>query len=140
MLELFYEINYLSVLLAAAAGFMVAGAWYSKFLFSRAWMEENKFTEKDLTDPVPAMVKSFLAYLVLAFGIATVFLMMKLPGAEMNDLEGAKWGFFLAVLVHGAAGLPNYIYEKKTLTHFLIHTSNSALSMAVMGAILAVMN
>ena len=140
MLELFYEINYLSVLLAAAAGFMVAGAWYSKFLFSRAWMEENKFTKKDLTDPVPAMVKSFLAYLVLAFGIATIFLMMKLPGAEMNALEGAKWGFFLAVLVHGAAGLPNYIYEKKTLTHFLIHTSNSALGMAVMGAILAVMN
>ena len=145
MLELFYEINYLSVLLAAAAGFMVAGAWYSKFLFSRAWMEENKFTEKDLTDPVPAMVKSFLAFLVLAFGIATVFLMMKpigsiLVGTEMTALEGAKWGFFLAVLIHGVAGLPNYIYEKKTLTHFLIHTSNSALSMAVMGAILAVMN
>jgi hypothetical protein len=145
MLELFNEINYLSVLIAAAVGFAIAGGWYSKLLFARAWMEENKFTEKDLAEPMPAMVKSFLSYLVLAFGIAVVFLMMKpigsiLAGSEMTALEGAKWGFFLAVLIHGAAGLPNYIYEKKTLTHFLIHISNSALGMAAMGAILAVMN
>ena len=140
MLELFYEINYLSVLIAGTAGFAIAGAWYSKMLFAKAWMEENKFTEKDLADPVPAMVISYISYLLLAFGIASVFLMLKLVGAEMTALEGAKWGFFFAILIHGAAGLPNYLFEKKTLTHFLIHISNSALGMAVMGAILAVIN
>jgi len=139
MLELFFDINYLAVLVAGAAGFVVAGIWYSKALMANAWMEENKFTEKDLADPMPTMVKSFISYLFLAFGIAAAFLMMKVPGAEMTAKEGALWGYFLAVLIHGGAGLPNYLYEKKTLTHFLIHISNSALGMMVMGAILAVM-
>jgi len=139
MLELFYDVNYLAVLVAGAVGFVIAGVWYSKALMAGAWMEENKFKEKDLADPMPTMVKSFVSYLFLAFGIAAVFLMMKVPGAEMTATEGAMWGFFMAVLIHGAAGLPNYLYEKKTLTHFLIHISNSALGMMVMGAILAVM-
>lgn len=140
MLELFAEINYLAVLAAGAAGFLIAGLWYSKMLFARAWMEENKFSEKDLADPKPAMLTGFVANVVLAFGLASVFLVVKTTGAEMSVMEGVKWGFFLAVLIHGAAGLPNYTFENRSLTLFLIHIGNSALGMAAMGAILAVWN
>ena len=147
MLDLFYEINYLAVLVAGVAGFAIAGLWYSKMLFANAWMEENGFKESDLADPKPAMISGFLSNVVLAFGLASVFLMMQLIGTVLgssdpgiNIMEGAWWGFFLAVLIHGAAGFPNYAFESRSFTLFLIHVGNSALGMAVMGAILAYMN
>ncbi len=136
MFELFREINYLAVLVAGLASFGFAGLWYSNMLFAKPWMAENGFSEKDLTDPKPAMFKSLISSIVLAFGIAAIFLLAR-AGGPMSWLDGAYWGFFLAVLIHGVAGLPNYWFENRSMKLFLIHTGNSALGMAIMGAILA---
>lgn len=137
MLELFSEVNYLAVLLAAVAAFVVSGLWYSKLMFAKGWMRENNFTEKDLVSPAPAMIKSFIAYLLLAYGFAVLLLVIHYWDAELDLLEGVRWGIFLAVLIHGTAGFPNYVFENRSLMLFLIHIGNSTLGMAVMGAILA---
>ena len=137
MLELFGEVNYLAILLAAAAAFVVSALWYSKLMFAAGWMRENKFSEKDLVSPTPAMVKSFLSYLVLAFGLAVLLLIVQLWGGGMSWLEGARWGIFMAVLIHGAAAFSGYAWENRTLMLFLINIGNSVVGMAIMGAILA---
>ena len=60
MLGYFMEINYWAVLVAGLAGFGFAGLWYSPVLFAKPWMAENGFSEKDLSDPKPAMFKSVI--------------------------------------------------------------------------------
>ena len=137
MLELFGEVNYLAILLAAVAMFLISGVWYSKLMFAEGWMRENKFSEKDLTAPAPAMIKSFIANLILAFGLAVLLLVVQFWDAQIDWMDGARWGIFMAVLIHGAAGFPNYAFESRSLFLFLIHIGNSVLGMAVMGAILA---
>lgn len=139
MFDLLMSVNFLAVLAAAAAMFVLSGLWYSKILFANAWMKENGFKEKDLTNPMPAMVKSVIAYLFLAWGMAALFLAMAGWGGQVGAVEGATWGVFLAVLIHGAAGFPNYAFENRSVKLFLIHTGNTAVGMAVMGVILALM-
>lgn len=130
---LFDELNYLAILVAALGGFMVAGLWYSDSLFAKDWMTENNFTKEDLTDPKPAMIKSMIAYLLLAFGLAILIHMTDTTGW----LSGAAFGVILAIFIHGAAGYPNYAFEKKSLRLFLIHLGNSVFGLMLMGMILA---
>lgn len=130
-------INFWAVLGAAVAGMAIAMVWYHPKVMGSAWMVENKFKEKDLGDPMPAIFQSFLANLVLAFGLSTLFKILQNSEPMVTALDGAIWGFGLAVLIHGAAGYPNYVFEKRTTMLFLIHIINSALGMAAMGAILA---
>ena len=127
------ELNYLAILVAAAGGFLVAGLWYSNSLFAKDWMTENNFTAEDLADPKPAMIKSVIAYLLLAFGLAILLRMTDITGW----LPGAAFGVILAIFIHGAAGYPNYAFEQKSLRLFLIHLGNSVFGLMLMGVILA---
>ncbi len=144
MLENLYlllsHLNYLAILAAGAAAMVIAGIWYNPKVMGSAWMKENNFKEKDLTSPGPAMLQGFLANIILAFGLASSFAQLQMFGMEIGSIDGALWGFGFAVLIHGAAGYPNYVFEKRSAMLFLIHLSNSALGMAAMGAILAYWN
>ena len=130
-------INYWAVLVSAIAAMGIAAIWYSPKVMGNAWMAENNLKEKDLGDPKQAMIQGFVANLVLAFGLAAFFIILQRSEPAVSPLNGAFWGFGLAVLIHGAAGFPNYAFENRSPMLFLIHISNSALGMAAMGAILA---
>ena len=127
------ELNYLAILVAAVGGFLVAGLWYSNSLFAKDWMTENNFSAEDLPDPMPAMIKSFIATLLLAFGLAILLRMTDTTGW----LAGAAFGTILAIFIHGAAGFPNYAFEQKSVRLFMIHLGNSVFGLMLMGAILA---
>jgi hypothetical protein len=42
------EINWLAVLIAAVASFLLGGAWYSNALFGKAWQRETGVTDEKL--------------------------------------------------------------------------------------------
>ena len=113
LFSLLSYINYWAVLVAAVAGMVIAAIWYHPKVMGTAWMAENNFTEKDLTDPAPAMFQGFVANLVLAFGLASFFIILQRSEPTISALNGALWGFGLAVLIHGAAGFPNYAFENQ---------------------------
>ena len=127
------ELNYVAILSAAISSFVIAGLWYSNTLFAKDWMEENNFTVNDLIDPKPAMIGSFVANLVLCFGLAVL---LRIAGTT-GWLAGAAFGMIIAILIHGAAGFPNYAFERKSMRLFLIHIGNSIFGLMVAGAILA---
>lgn len=129
---IFGELNFLAILAAAVVAFVIAGIWYSPKVMGGAWLEESGLKEEELGDRKPAMVKSFSALIVLAFGMAFVIALTGATGWR----DGALLGGTLAVAIHGAAGYPNYAFERRSTRHFAIHIVNSILGMTAMGAIL----
>ncbi|HRY05523.1 MAG TPA: DUF1761 domain-containing protein [Hyphomicrobiaceae bacterium] len=115
----FANINYVAVMLAAAAGFLFGGVWYG--LLSQQWMEAAGMTMEDVTpsnEPVLApYISAFLAELVMAFILAGVIGgLVGGPGQTIwqGMLSGAlMWlGFIMSSLVvnHAFQGV------KKALT------------------------
>ncbi len=134
----FAEINWLAIPFAGLITLFVGGLWYGP-LFGKAWMKEVGLTEEQIKEsgsPVTAMIKSFLASLALGVGLAIVIIWSGMPPGDWAG--GAVVGLLMATLVVGGAVLPNYAFEDKTLRHFSIHLGNIVVSMALIGAMLAI--
>jgi hypothetical protein len=71
-----YQVRPLGVLLAAVATFAVGMLWYSPLVFGKAWMRLNGYTPERMVEMRRkvgrAYLVSFIAYLVLAFGLDSV--------------------------------------------------------------------
>lgn len=131
---MFDQHNYLAILAAAVAAMMVGGIWYMPQVMGAAWMTENGLKQEDLTDPKPAMLKSFIAMLILAFGLSLVIKMSGTLGWQ----DGAVLSLMLGVLIHGAGGLPNYAFERRSMRLYGIHMGSTLIGMTLMGAILGI--
>jgi len=67
------EINYLAVIVAAAAAFVVGAVWYSPLLFGEAWMTLRAMNPGDMADmtmPLGKMIGEFVRVLVVAYVLA----------------------------------------------------------------------
>ena len=127
----FAAINWIAVVISAFSAFFVGGIWYGP-LFGRAWMKCWGFTEEDLASRNMPMV--FGVSLLLSF-IAAVNLEMFI-GAEA-DLAFGVFAGFAAGLGWVAAFLGIlYLFEKRSLTLFLINAGYSVVALTLMGAIL----
>lgn len=137
MMEMLSQVNWLAVLASGFITLFVGGLWYGP-IAGKAWMEEVGLTEEEIKEsgaPTAAMIKSFIATLVLAVGMS---LIITWSGVAAGDwLGGAVVGATVAVLVIGGGVFPNYAFESKSLRHFLIHLGNITISLALIGAMLA---
>jgi hypothetical protein len=129
----FSKINYLAVLVAALANFLLGGLWYSPLLFGKAWMRANNFTDTDLQTFSKARMFgwSFVFSLVMALNLA-----MFLAGPATN----LSWGITAGVLtglgwVAMAIAIVG-VFENKSGTYILINGGYMTVAFTVMGAIL----
>lgn len=136
-MDLLAHINWLAVIASGVITMFVGGLWYGP-IAGKAWMEEVGLSKEEIKEsgaPTAAMIKSFIASMVLAIGMSFI---IAWSGVEVGDwLGGAVVGATVAILVIGGAVLPNYAFEDKTLRHFLIHLGNITVSLALIGALLA---
>jgi hypothetical protein len=122
-------LNYWAVLLAALSMFMVGGIWYSGPL-SKVWLRETGLKGKDLQSGVAlSFGGTFLLSLLAAF-ILAMFI-----GTEADAYFGAFAGLMVGVWIATALGT-NYLYERKSLTLFLINAGYNLIGFTVMGAVL----
>lgn len=127
-MELF-DVNLYAVLAGGVAAMIIGGLWYGP-LMGKTWMDLTGFKPEDAPDNVaPLMIKSFISNLVLALGIGLIM------EGETTIMSGVEIGFLVAVMIHGAAGISNYLFEAKPLKLFLVHMGNSVLAMIAMGAL-----
>lgn len=134
----FEQINWFAVPVAGVITMIVGGLWYGP-IAGKAWMAEVGMTEEEIKasgPPTAEMIKSFIASMVLAVGLSVIVLWSGVP--EGDWMGGAFVGAITAVLVVGGGVFPNYAFEDKTLKHFLIHLGNITVSMALIGAMLAI--
>jgi hypothetical protein len=123
------DINWLGVLLAALATFVVGGLWYS-VLFAKVWQREAGVTDEQLKrGTVRVFVGSFLLALVMAAVLAAF---IGDGGAGFGMLAGLAAG---VAWVAAALGI-NYLFERRSLTLFAINASYNVVAFTAMGAII----
>ncbi|HXQ82121.1 MAG TPA: DUF1761 domain-containing protein [Opitutaceae bacterium] len=130
------SLNYLHVLVAAVAGFLVGWVWYSA-LFGKIWSAEMKITEEMMKESKPKMplmmAKALLFTFISTAGLAMVLALHPVP----NWVKGAEIGAAVGLLIVGARILNGGIWERKSCKLSAINVGHEAIMFAVQGAILA---
>lgn len=129
------EINYIAVVVAAVASFILGGLWYSPLLFAKAWQRESGVTDEQMAGANMGMI--FGLTLVLSLIAAFVFALFLGPRPSMPLGLGAGFSAGLC-WVTASLGI-NYLFERKSLKLFLINGGYHTLQFTVIGLVLALM-
>jgi hypothetical protein len=128
----FQDLNWLAIIVAAVSAFGLGAIWYSPLMFVRLWMKEAGITKESAKDS--KIIKIFgLAFLLSL--LASFFLAMFI-GADAGGGFGSLAGFMAGLgWVFTFMGII-YLFEKRSLAHFLINASYSVASLTLMGLII----
>jgi hypothetical protein len=134
MQNAFHNLNWLAIIAAAISAFVLGGLWYSPLMFVKRWMKETGITPESTKNN--NMFKVFgLAFLLSL--VASFFLAMFI-GAKAGAGFGAMAGFMAGLgWVFTFMGI-SYLFESRTLAHFLINSMYSIVSLTIMGLIIGV--
>lgn len=127
--------NWLTIIAAAVAAFMVGGIWYGP-LFSKAWMAESGFSEANLAGR--NMVMLFGGTIALNL-ISAFFLGHLLAYFDPQPVQTMmiSTGIALGFVIPGLA--VNYMYSRKSMRLFLIDAGYFLAIFAVMGGVFVVL-
>jgi hypothetical protein len=127
------EVNYLAVIAAAVATFVLGGLWYSPALFGKVWRREAGVTEEQMKNA--NMAKVFGLAFVLSLIAAWVFALFLGPRPPMALGLGA--GFSAGLCWVAASFGINYLFERKSFKLWLINGGYHTLQFTIVGLILA---
>lgn len=131
------DLNWLAVLAAAAAFFVLGAIWYAPPLFGKMWQESMGMRMEEGQGPDPKIfVVTFIAYAVA--GVATAML----AAATGSDtvMEGLVLGVVTGVGFAGTLTLVGMVYEQrpKPGTWFAITSVYNLLGFIVLGIIVSI--
>lgn len=129
------EVDWLAVVVAAAASFAVGAVWYSPALFSSAWQREAGVPNEALNGAATARI--FAGAFVLTLLATLVFALFLGPGPGLGFGAGA--GFAAGLFWVAAAFGVNYLFERRSLKLWLINGGYNVLAFTVMGAVLGLL-
>jgi hypothetical protein len=127
--------NYLAIVVAAIAAFVVGALWYSPLLFGRAYIEVSGMDSAamgDMTPPVGELLGEFARNLVVAFVLA--YLIARLGAGDWKaalQLGLWVWAGFQAMLLMGAV-----LHEKMPWMLYAIHVGDALAKTLLMAVIL----
>ena len=134
--QLFADVNWLAVLAALVAAFVLGGAWYSKALFGEAWMQDVGLTEEAIESA--NMARTFGGTIVLE-AIAAIAL-SDFIGRNATWLEGLHTGLWIGLLWIASAYGITYLFEQRSLRLWLINAGYYVVLYSIMGIIIGAMN
>jgi hypothetical protein len=130
----FQNLNWLAVIVAAVSAFALGALWYSPLMFVKIWMKETGITEESAKEA--NMIKIFGLSFFLSF-FASFFLALFI-GADAGGGFGALAGFMAGVgWVFTFMGII-YLFERRSLSHFLINALYSVAALTLMGFIIGI--
>lgn len=131
------DINYVAVLVAAAAQFAIGAAWYTA-LFGKQWLKLNGISKEKVEAQKDNMAKtyalSFVTSLVMAYVLAHVLGYSNATTA----LAGATGGFWVWLGFIATTMFSSVLYLQKPVKLWAIDSGYYLVSLLVMGAVLAV--
>ncbi len=130
----FSNLNWLAIIVAALSCFALGGLWYSPILFVKVWMKETGITQESARSS--NMVKIFGLSFLLAM-LASILLGLFL-GREAGGGKGALSGCLIGIgTIFTFLGI-TYLFEKRSLAHFLINASYGVAALTLMGFIIGI--
>src|SRR5215510_3192787 len=130
------HINWLAVLVATIAYFMLGALWYSKALFGKTWA---RLVNLDTTNPDlkkgmgGMMIATFILMFIVSFGLEV--LIVKINFAQ-DFMFGIKLGLLTGLAFATAAVSINYVYERRPSTLYLINNGYHVLGHVIVATIL----
>lgn len=127
-----WETNWIAVLGAALAGFVIGGLWYGPLL-GKAWQAESGLSDEAMKSANMGRIfgLTFVLNLVAAFILAHVMTTYQHPGLHISAMIGFGIGLGFVATSIGV----NYLFARKSLKLFLIDGGYWTLVYTVMGAI-----
>jgi hypothetical protein len=131
------EVNYLAVLVATVASFVVGWAWYSPLLFVKPWMRLRGMDPEaamagGMKMPYGIMAAEFVSTLVVAYFIAEFAAWLGAVGVE----GGLLLGFWIWLGFYATTLLGGVLWEKVPLKLYAINAGRWLVSLLVMAAII----
>ncbi len=129
------SVNYLSVVAAAIASFVIGGLWYSPLLFGQSYMELRGMSPEAMASsavPVGKMIAEFVRGLVIAFVLAQFAARFGVTD-WLGAIQLGLWagvGFYVMIYV-GAV-----IHEDLPWKLFAIHAGDGLVKITAMSLIL----
>ncbi len=131
----FSHINFLAVIVATVAAFALGMLWYVG-LFGKLWQRELGMTDEQMKGANMAMI--FGSTPVLTFAMALGMAMLW----HTQNMDGLTWmvgmyhGLFIGLMFVATSMGINYLYQRKSMTLWLIDAGYQVCFMAMIGAIL----
>jgi hypothetical protein len=130
-------VNYIAVLVASVAAYILGALWYSPVLFGKQWMKLMKLTPKDLEKAkVKGMGKSYFLGFIGAFVMAWVVAYFVGLLGITNALAGLVLGFWLWLGFVAVTTLDGVLWAGMPWTLWILNNSHSLVRLFIMGAIL----
>ncbi len=123
--------NYLAVVVAAIAYFVLGGLWYG-VLFHKTWMALEQMTIEQAKSPVVPYIVSFLLELLVAYSLALLCIWRNANTAS----RGASVGVLVWIGFVGPIALMNYMFEMRPRALYAINEFYPLAGLILMGAIL----
>ena len=130
-------INYVAVLVAAVASFVIGWAWYSPLLFVKPWLrsrgkDPEMVMKTGMQMPWGTMATEFVSTLVVAYVLARFSVLLGVVSWQgAFHLAIWLWLGFQATLLMGAV-----LWEEMTWQHYAISAGRWLVSLVVMSLIL----
>lgn len=128
----FQNLNWLAVIVAAVSAFALGGLWYSPLLFANRWMKESGVKRDSPNQNSMGTVFGFAFLLSLIASFFLALFIGKDAGAGFGALAGFMAGFGWVFTFIGIS----YLFESRSLVHYLINACYSVLALTLMGLII----
>lgn len=130
-------INYLGVLLAAIAYFIIGAIWYAPSVFGSRWMRHEKaqigfLAEQPSSSHIGSYAGEFIIALVMAY-VLSLLIQVSLADEVVEGIAIALWIWtgFIATTHFSAV-----LWGRKTLKSFFIHAGFMLVGLIAMGSII----
>ena len=128
----FYAANWIAIIAAAAAGFVVGGIWYGPVM-GKKWMGAVGLTEEDIKSGNMTMIYGTAFLLSLVASITLAHLLTYFPDAGLSTTVLIAVGIAAGFLVPAIG--TNYLFSQKSRALFFIDACYWLLFYAAMGLV-----
>jgi len=138
------HINYLAVVVAAVAYFILGWLWYSPLMFGKVWMElmgikmpseaeRKKMMAKMWKSMIVAFVASLLTAMCMAHMVQSGSAFYKVTGLE----AGLRAGFWIWLGFIVTSQINSVLWERRPFKLYLINIGHYLVGYLILGSILA---
>lgn len=135
LVDYIQELNWLAVVVATVAAMAIGAIWYTPKVFGNTWMKAIGLKEKDIQGNG---FKPMLIAVVTSFVTAVALGVLLQVLALTTVLQGALFGALVAAAFIATNKIMQSQFEQRSASYAVVTVACDVVTLAVMGAILAV--